>query len=224
MNYSLEKIRTLQACDTLLVRAHKKKQSLERKQRNLGETIDTFRRKIDEIGPDMEVTRLSLAAFTAAAMTLPEGKEKMNLVIRIKRLEARQAVLQQKALVYHVNALLAIEVDYAKLNSQVSVMEQYIHAVEMLRTALSPPVLSESQEPVVSEITPNEEVWQSVIEAFLHTTQATPRQMTDPIDDWPETENLRLHSSRSQSSAQAVNRILHSPWTVDRGLRTAFTG
>lgn len=38
MQYSLEKITTPEACDVLLTLAHKKKETLERKRRNLGPT------------------------------------------------------------------------------------------------------------------------------------------------------------------------------------------
>jgi hypothetical protein len=180
MRYSLERIGTVQACDTLLARAREKKQSLERRRRNLGEKIDIFRRRMDKIYREMEVTRVSLDAFTAASLAMPDGKHKMSMVIKVKQLEIQLIVLQRKALVYHVNALLDKEVKYMMLDNQVLVMEQYIATVETRSATLSQPVSSVRQVPAVStpvaeasdkteNVIPDLTAWRTVIDAFLNT-------------------------------------------------------
>jgi len=137
MRYSLEKINTLQACDALLTRAQAKRQTLERKRRNLGESIDTFRRRLDKASQESGQVQSALLAFTAAYEALPEGRDKVNVKIKIKRLEVRLAVLEKKAYTYNAGALLARETKYNQLDDQVSVLADCIDSIERRRTALS---------------------------------------------------------------------------------------
>jgi len=153
MNYSLEMIDTVPACNTLRAQAQRKRQMLELKRSNAGETIGRFRRQMDVIARDIALTQSSLAAFTAASATLPEGKDKMNMVIKVKRLEIQQVLLKKKAGSYDVKSLLAREMTYAALDSQVSVVAQYITDIDTRIATLSQPVspaLSVGPAPAVS--------------------------------------------------------------------------
>jgi hypothetical protein len=137
MKYLLEKISTVAACDHLLTLAQKRKQNLERKRRNLGESIDTFRNRLDQIDKDSITVQSILDAFTKAYNELPDGKDKINTTIKIKRLELRKAQLVKKAFTCNVQSLLSKQVRYNKLDSQVSAIDSYIAAVQNKRTALS---------------------------------------------------------------------------------------
>jgi len=127
----------VQACDILLTRAQRKKQSLVRRRRNLGESIDKFRKRMGQIGHESVVVQLSLEAFTTAYEMLPEGKDNADMKVKIKRLELRQALLEKKAYTCNVASLLVKELKYNQLDSQVSAMEDYIAAVEHLKTILA---------------------------------------------------------------------------------------
>jgi hypothetical protein len=141
MKYVLESIGTVQACDVLLAGAKKKKQNLERRVRNLGESLVTFRKRLDQVRQESAEVQSSLEAFTGAYGSLSEGKDKVNMNIRIKRLELQQAMLEKKATTYNVGALLFKEMQYNTLASQVSSLEYYITALAQRRAALEAPVL-----------------------------------------------------------------------------------
>jgi hypothetical protein len=141
MNYVLEKISTVQACDALLAGAKKKKQNLERRMRNLGETLGTFRKRLDQVQQESAQVQSSLEIFTGAFGALPEGKDKVNMKIRIKRLELQQAMLEKKETIYNVGALLVKEMQYNRLHSQVVAQQDYILAVEQRRMVLEAPAL-----------------------------------------------------------------------------------
>ena len=141
MKYVLERISTVQACDALLAGAQKKKQNLERRRRNLGESLVTFRKRLDQVHQESAEVQSSLEAFTGAYGSLSEGKDKMNMKIRIKRLELQQAMLEKKATIYNVGALLVKEMQYNRLDSQVSALEDYIATVEQHKVALEAPAL-----------------------------------------------------------------------------------
>jgi hypothetical protein len=137
MRYSFEKIDTVQACDTLLIRACKKKQNLERRRRNLGEAIARFRERIDKLDQESNLLQMLLGVFTTAYRALPEGKYKAGMNVKVKRLEVRQAMVEKKAYSCNVASLLVKELKYDRLNSQVLAMELYINTVRETRTELS---------------------------------------------------------------------------------------
>jgi hypothetical protein len=141
MKYSLEKIDTTQACDALLTKALKKKQTLVRKRRNLGEAIDAFRRRMDKLGEDFALVNTLLRVFTTAYQALPAGKYKAAINVKVKRLEFRQAVLEKKAYTCNVATLLVKELKYNVLDGQLSALEAYIASVQQLRATLSQAVM-----------------------------------------------------------------------------------
>ena len=141
MKYALEKISTVQACDALLTGAKKKKQNLERRMRNQGESLVVFRKRLDQVHEESAQVQSSLDVFTGAYESLPEGKDKVNLKIRIKRLELQQAMLEKKATIYNVGTLLVKELQYNRLVSQVAALEEYVAAVEQRKETLEAPAL-----------------------------------------------------------------------------------
>jgi hypothetical protein len=145
MRYSWEKVNTRQACDALLAQAQVKKQRLERRRRNLGESIEVFRKRLVLVSEERIQVNSALMAFTAAHKALPEGKDKITIEIKIKRLEVRLAILAKKAYTYNVVALLARQMKYNLLDRQVWVMEHYIATVARIRLVLSRPALRSVQ-------------------------------------------------------------------------------
>ena len=136
MTYSLEKIDTTAACDMLLTLAYNQKEKLERRRRRLGESIADFAKRVNHIGSELVSVQLLLKLFTAAYDILADGKYKLNLNIKIKRLELRKTQLDIKAMRCNVQALLAKQLRYNKLDSQVAAIDRYIAAVQLRKTAL----------------------------------------------------------------------------------------
>lgn len=137
-------IDTVEACDILLARALKIIQRLERKHRNLGELIGRHEERADRISQERVSVQLLLENFSIAYHALPEGKYKVNLNVQIKRLELRKARLDKSAITCNVHTLLAKQVQYNKLDSQLSVMDSYVMAVQSLKATLNKPVLTVS--------------------------------------------------------------------------------
>src|SRR5688500_17584762 len=137
MNYSLEKIETVQACDALLATAQTEKVNLECRRRNLGEAIVNFDVRTNDVEDDLLPLQTRLDAFTLAHDSLHEGStERMNMDIEIKQLQARKAMLSKSAVSYNIHALLAKQVDYNLLDSQVPSIDAYIAAVQNKRAEL----------------------------------------------------------------------------------------
>ena len=137
MEYTFERIGTIEGYRALLVSAEEKKLKLERRQRNLGEAVDTFRKRLEKFSREAAYVQQTLAAFTTAYYALPEGKHKLTMNIRIKRLEYRQVWLQIKAYTYNTETLVAKELKYNRLHSQVLAITHYMHTVRRKITAIS---------------------------------------------------------------------------------------
>jgi hypothetical protein len=138
MDYSLEKLTRVAECDALLALAVKEKIGAERRRRNLGESIDIFRKRLDELNQELASVQLMLESFTPLYHGLPDGsKDKINMNVVVKRLELRQAMLQKKALACNVHVLLSKQMRYNLLDSQLTAMVDYIAAVQNRRTMLN---------------------------------------------------------------------------------------
>ena len=136
MNYSLEKISTVEACDALLAIAQTEKENLERRRRNLGESISNFDARTGTVGDDMASVQALLQTFITAYNALPEGRDKVDMNIEIKRLEARKAQLDKSVVSYNVQSLLERQVSYNLLDNQVPVIDAYIAAIQNKRTEI----------------------------------------------------------------------------------------
>jgi hypothetical protein len=136
MNYSFENISTVEACDDLLATAQNDKENLERRRRNLGESIDSFDERTGDVGNELESVQTLIQTFITAYNSLPEGKDKLNMDVQIKQMQAREAQLHKTGISYNVYSLLQKQVDYNLLDSQVPVIDAYIVAIQNKRTEL----------------------------------------------------------------------------------------
>jgi len=136
MIYALEKITTAAMCDTLLEAAIKDRESLERRRQNLLASVSNFDVRTADIGTELISVQARLQTYTGLYDILPEGKDKLNANLEIKRMEARKALLDKQVVGYNVSALLDKQVDYNHLESQVAIADAYIAAVTARKTAL----------------------------------------------------------------------------------------
>lgn len=136
MKYALEKINTIAGCDALLIAAQKKRQTLERRRRNLGESINEFRGRLNQIASETLDVQQSLTAFTAAWQSMSQGRHKARMNVMVKRLALHQARLEMKLLSCNPCTLLLREAKYNRLQAQVEVLDHYIVEVQRQRAEL----------------------------------------------------------------------------------------
>ena len=136
MVYALEKITTVAMCDILLEVAAKDRDAFERKRQNLFAAIGTFDTRTADIGTEQLTVQARLEVYTNLYEILPEGKDKINANLEIKRMEARKALLDKQVVGYNVFALIDKQVDHNVLETQVSIVDLYVAAVRAKRTAL----------------------------------------------------------------------------------------
>jgi hypothetical protein len=136
MVYSLEKLTTVAMCDTLLNVAIQDRDALDRKRGNLLANVNSFDTRTADIGTDLIAVQARLDVYINLYQILPEGNDKVNANLEIKRMEARKALLDKQVIGYNVFALLDKQLDHNHLESQVATANTYIAAVTARRTAL----------------------------------------------------------------------------------------
>jgi hypothetical protein len=136
MDYSLEMIITVAECDALLALATEDKETLERRRRNLDESIGNFGERTQEYSTELQSVITLLETYSAAYDVLPEGKNKMTIYLEMKRLETRKAQLDKSVTSYNTSSLIGKQVDFNLLDNQVPVIDAYITALQARRTAL----------------------------------------------------------------------------------------
>ena len=136
MIYSLEKITTVAMCNILLEAATSDRDNLERRRQNLLASVNTFDARTADIGTDLISVQARLDIYTNLYDILPEGEDKIDANLEVKRAEARKALLDKQVLSYNVFALLDKQVNCNVLETQVSIVDLYIASVQAKRTAL----------------------------------------------------------------------------------------
>lgn len=126
MQYALDKISTVSAGEALLAPARKKKQALENKALNLAESINAFRAHMDDIAQEEAIVQTLLKAYTQAYNALPDGKDKVNLNVKIKRTELRQARADKRTFTYSIEKLLAKQLRYNMLRARIAIIDTYL--------------------------------------------------------------------------------------------------
>ena len=207
MQYSLKKITTVEQCDTLLTKAEKKKRNLERRKRNLGESLDTFRARLERMNEEALVVTVSIDAFTRAYHALPEGKYKADMLVKIKRMEVRQASVDLKRLTCNVATLLVKEMKYNTLDSQAAALAEHIAAVKYLRMTIGKRALRISRKSASTPVTEEQRTLDQVPQAYSDLT----------------TSPLSMAASHS-SGVKLPNGIVYTPFEYRSPMRAVTTG
>jgi hypothetical protein len=151
MNYSLEKVSTVQGSDMLLAMAQKKKENLERRRRNLAEEITMFNERASNVARELASVEVLIQTFTAAYNMLPDSStHKINMNIKIKHLEVYKAKIDRMSITCNAHSLLQKQLAYYRLDSQVSAIDSYIAAIQHRRMKLVVHAKQRSQKSVYS--------------------------------------------------------------------------
>lgn len=132
----MEMITTVAECEALLQLAGEDRENLERRRRNLDESIGNFGERTAEYSTELQAVNTLLETYAVAYDALPEGKNKMTIYLEMKRLETRKAQLDKSVTSYNTSSLIGKQVDFNLLDNQVPVINAYITALQARRTAL----------------------------------------------------------------------------------------
>lgn len=127
--YSLNKITTVADCNVLLTWAEKEKSDLTFKQLSVERVTVNYGSTSVEIDAVLQGVNIELNANQTVFATLPEGPSKEEMEKKIKRLEYKKFLLENRKESYGSVALLEKELDLERINKELDEVEAFITSV-----------------------------------------------------------------------------------------------
>jgi hypothetical protein len=129
MNYSLSTLTTSEMCDEAINMATEEKEDLAHKKSNLEHKYDDSKDKSVELDADLNVVNTELGALQTVVSTLPDGEAKDLLNTKIKKLEYRKFLLEERSESYGAVAVVEKELEIGMLEKQIAEVEAFIQSV-----------------------------------------------------------------------------------------------
>lgn len=134
--YSLNKITTVADCNVLLTWAEKEKSDLTFKQLSVERVTVNYGSTSVEIDAVLQGVNIELNANQAVFATLPEGQSKEEMEKKIKRLEYKKFLLENRKESYGSVALLEKELDLERINKELDEVDTFISTVTAHKATL----------------------------------------------------------------------------------------
>lgn len=132
MQYSIERLTTVDDCDAAIAQAQQVKDSLDFKKANLEHRQLTQEARADRL----ESTNSGLTALQNIYANLPAGEVKDDVERRIEKLEYRKFTMEKGITDHGVLALLDHETDVGRMEAEIAELEAFIDAVNTHKATL----------------------------------------------------------------------------------------
>lgn len=127
---------TVQECDSALEILNEEKTQLERRLRNLGETLESRSATTVEVGEGITSVQAVIAGYEAALLVMTDDKARRDMELRVAREETKLLALQNRQASYNVVSVLEDQVDHSQLEAQIPVLDDAIVQVEAQKAGL----------------------------------------------------------------------------------------
>lgn len=136
MDYSVDRLTSVEECDSMLQIAQVAKDDFVYSKSTLEHRMASYEERSVKHETDLGAVTAELDSLNAIFDTLPDGEVKEDVESRIKRLEYRQWLLEERSDSYGVISLLEQQMDIAKIDAQIAEIDTFITAVEAHKTTL----------------------------------------------------------------------------------------
>ena len=126
MAYSIKRITQVADCDVLLTWAAREKADLDFELMSEDRLTDKFETTSVEVEAILQGVLAELSALKVAVVMLPEGKGKREMSVRIKKLEHKQFLLENRKLTYGLLALLQKELDIQRIENEIKEVDTFV--------------------------------------------------------------------------------------------------
>lgn len=134
--YSLNKITTVADCNVLLTWAEKEKSDLTFKQLSIERITVNYGSTSVEIDAVLQAVNIELNANQTVFVTLSEGPSKEDMEKKIKRLEYKKFLLENRKESYGAVALLEKQLDLARVEKELDEVDAFIETVTAHKATL----------------------------------------------------------------------------------------
>ncbi|MEO6176388.1 MAG: hypothetical protein ABIP27_14650 [Flavobacterium circumlabens] len=126
MGYSIKRITQVADCDVLLTWAAREKADLDFELLSEDSLTDKFETTSVEVEAILQGVLAELSALRVAVVMLQEGKGKREMSVRIKKLEHKQFLLENRKLTYGLLALLQKELDIQRIENEIKEVDTFV--------------------------------------------------------------------------------------------------
>ncbi len=136
MDINTSLLSTVVECDSALNNLNEEKTQVERRLRNLGESLESRSATTVEVTEGIASVQAVIAGYEAALQVMTDEKAKRDLELKVEREETKLKALQNRQASYNAVSVLQNQVDYSQLEVQIPVLEEAITAVEARKADL----------------------------------------------------------------------------------------
>ncbi len=139
MNLDLSLLATIAECDSALQITEAEKVLLERRLRNLGESLTDKAKRTINVQEGIVSVQAIIAGFQSALTVITDEKEKRNLELKIEREETKLKALQNKDANYSSVNVLEDQINHQQLEAQITVLNTAITSINTQKATLTTP-------------------------------------------------------------------------------------
>lgn len=136
MEINANQLITVEECDSALEILNGEKTQLERRLRNLGETLESRFAASVQIARGISNVEAVIDGYQAALDVIIDEKVKRELELKVEREETRLKSLLNRQASHNGISVLEYEVDYNQLEAQLPVLDHAIGKVETRKASL----------------------------------------------------------------------------------------
>lgn len=134
--YSIEKLTQVSDCDAVLTWAQTEKENLELKKLNESKLTKNYSTTSLSIDTELLSVTTQIAGINSVLPSLPEGSVKEDHLKKLKRLEYKKFLLEDRRINYGVVALLEKELDVERITKEIVEIDAFITAVTQKKATL----------------------------------------------------------------------------------------
>ena len=137
MELNLVLLSTKAECDTAIEITQTEKTLLERRLRNLGESLVDKTERTTAVTEGIVSVKAIIAGFESALAVITDAKEKRNLELKIEREETKLKSLENRNANYSSVNVLEDQIDHQQLEAQVAILTDAVTKIETHKATLA---------------------------------------------------------------------------------------
>jgi hypothetical protein len=134
--YSIEKLTQVSDCNAVLTWAQNEKESLELKKLNESKLTKDYSTTSLSIDTELLSVTTQINAINTVLPTLPEGSVKEEHLKKLKKLDYKKFLLEDRRINYGVVALLEKELDVERITKEITEIDAFIASVTQKKATL----------------------------------------------------------------------------------------
>ncbi|RBW57583.1 hypothetical protein DS884_11050 [Tenacibaculum sp. E3R01] len=137
MELNLKLLTTKTECDAAIEITLVEKTLLERRLRNLGESLDDKTVRTTAVKEGIISVKAIISGFESALAVITDAKEKRNLELKIEREETKLKSLENRNANYSSVNVLEDQIDHQQLEAQVAILTEAVTKIETYKATLA---------------------------------------------------------------------------------------